>query len=63
MIGLSRRAFGSMQQSGSVLIDAHGIIRHAHGATLPTNSYDKKGITAAIAALRRGPETSPAHAG
>ncbi|SEF27291.1 Peroxiredoxin [Amycolatopsis pretoriensis] len=63
MIGLSRKVFGSMQQSGSVLIDAHGVIRHAHGATLPTNSYDKKGITAAIAALIRGPGTSPVPAG
>ncbi|MGW5721850.1 peroxiredoxin family protein [Amycolatopsis sp. NPDC003865] len=52
MVGLSRKVFGSVQQSGSVLIDDRGVIRHAHGATLPTNSYDKKGITAAIAALR-----------
>jgi peroxiredoxin len=52
MIGLGKKVFGSMQQSGSILIDTHGIIRHAHGATLPTSSYDKKGVTAAIAALR-----------
>jgi len=52
MIGLSRKIFGSMQQSGSILIDPHGIVRHAHGATMPTSSYDKKGITAAIASLR-----------
>lgn len=52
MIGLGRKVFGSMQQSGSILIDSEGIVRHAHGATMPTNSYDKKGITAAIAALR-----------
>ncbi|NUT99520.1 MAG: peroxiredoxin family protein [Saccharothrix sp.] len=51
MVGLSRKVFGSMQQSGSVLIDPDGIIRHAHGSTLPTNSYDKKGITAAITSL------------
>jgi peroxiredoxin len=51
MIGLGKKVFGSMQQSGSVLIDSHGIIRHAHGATMPTSSYDKKGITAAIASL------------
>jgi len=51
MIGLSRKVFGAMQQSGSVLIDAHGVVRHAHGATLPTNSYDKNGIAAAVAAL------------
>lgn len=40
-----------MQQSGSVLIDAQGIIRHAHGDAMPTSSYDKKGITEAIASL------------
>ncbi len=52
MIGLGRKVFGSMQQSGSILIDRQGIIRHTHGATLPTSSYDKKGIAAAIASLR-----------
>jgi peroxiredoxin len=51
MIGLSRKVFGSMQQSGSILVDAQGIIRHAHGATMPISSYDKRGITAAIASL------------
>ncbi|MGK8525207.1 peroxiredoxin family protein [Nocardia asteroides] len=51
-IGLSRRVFGSMQQSGTILIDSDGIIRHAHSATLPINSYDKKGIVAAIHAMR-----------
>ena len=52
MIGLSRKVFGSLQQSGSILIDSHGIIRHAHGATMPTSGYDKKGITAAVQGLR-----------
>lgn len=52
MIGLSRKVFGSMQQSGSILVDRQGVIRHAHGATMPTGSYDKKGIAAAIASLR-----------
>ncbi|WP_214324347.1 peroxiredoxin family protein [Nonomuraea sediminis] len=52
MVGLSRKAFGSMQQSGSILVDAAGIVRHAHGATMPTGAYDKKGITAAVQALR-----------
>jgi peroxiredoxin len=51
MIGLSKKVFGSMQQSGSVLVDAKGVIRHAHGATMPTSSYDKKGITAAVGSL------------
>ncbi|MBU3062506.1 peroxiredoxin family protein [Nocardia sp. NEAU-G5] len=51
-VGLTRRLFGSMQQSGSVLVDPGGIVRHAHGATMPVNSYDKKGIQAAIRAMR-----------
>lgn len=51
MVGLSRKVFGSMQQSGSILIDAQGTVRHAHGATMPPNALDRKGITAALAAL------------
>ena len=50
-VGLTRRVFGSLQQSGSILVDVDGIVRHAHGATLPTGSYDKKGIRDAIDAL------------
>ncbi|GAA3427943.1 peroxiredoxin family protein [Streptosporangium sandarakinum] len=52
MIGLGRKVFGSLQQSGSVLIDSQGIVRHAHGATMPTGGYDRKAITAAVQALR-----------
>ncbi|GAA3137325.1 peroxiredoxin family protein [Planomonospora alba] len=52
MIGLSRKVFGSLQQSGSVLIDSQGVIRHAHGATMPTNAYHRKAILAAVQALR-----------
>lgn len=51
MVGLGTRVFGSVQQSGSILIDTHGVVRHAHGATLPTNGYDRKGIAAAVASL------------
>ncbi|GAA3588794.1 peroxiredoxin family protein [Nonomuraea rosea] len=56
-IGLTRKVFGSLQQSGSVLIDAQGIIRHAHGATMPTGGYDKKGIAAAVRGLRALPSS------
>ncbi|OQS12816.1 peroxiredoxin [Nocardia donostiensis] len=56
-VGLTRKVFGTMQQSGTILVDSDGIIRHAHGATLPTNSYDKKGIIAAIHTMRS--RTSP----
>ncbi|MER6943045.1 peroxiredoxin family protein [Nonomuraea sp. NPDC000554] len=52
MIGLERKVFGSMQQSGSILIDSQGVVRHAHGATMPTGSYDRKGIAAAVQGLR-----------
>ncbi|MET7332320.1 peroxiredoxin family protein [Nonomuraea sp. NPDC005650] len=51
-IGLSRKVFGSLQQSGSILVDSQGIVRHAHGATLPTAGYDRKGIGAAVQGLR-----------
>jgi peroxiredoxin len=55
--GLTKKVFGTMQQSGSVLIDRDGVVRHAHGATLPTGSYDKKGIERAI---RQLPNPTPA---
>lgn len=58
--GLHRRAFGSMQQSGSILIDARGVLRHAHRATLPTAAYDRKGIAAALSALRVGADSASA---
>ncbi|MFG3436970.1 peroxiredoxin family protein [Nonomuraea sp. NPDC047897] len=53
-IGLSRKVFGSLQQSGSILIDRQGIVRHVHGATLPTGGYPRQDITTAIRALRTG---------
>lgn len=46
--GLTRKVFGSIQQSGTVLIDTDGHVRHVHGSTMPTASYDKKGIRDAI---------------
>lgn len=51
-VGLARKIFGSMQQSGTLLVDRDGIVRHAHGATLPLNSYDKKGLAAAVESIR-----------
>lgn len=50
LIGMSRKVFGSMQQSGSLLVDPEGVVRHAHSATLPINSYDRKAILAALPA-------------
>lgn len=47
-IGLTRKVFGSMQQSGTLLVDPDGIVRHIQGATLPVNGYDRKAILAAV---------------
>jgi peroxiredoxin len=58
-VGLAKRVFGSMRQSGSILVDAHNTIRHAHGATMPTNSYDKKGIAAAVDELQAASASTP----
>ncbi|WP_370961920.1 peroxiredoxin family protein [Amycolatopsis sp. cg9] len=51
-VGLGKAVFGALQRSGSVLVDAGGVVRHAHSAALPTGSYDERGIAAAVAALR-----------
>ncbi|MGW4061505.1 redoxin domain-containing protein [Amycolatopsis sp. NPDC004747] len=51
LVGLSRTVFGALQRSGSILVDARGVVRHAHSAALPTGSYDRDGIAAAVAAL------------
>ena len=50
-IGLTRKVFGALQQSGSILIDREGVVQHAHGSTMPVSSYDKKGIARAIREL------------
>jgi len=51
-IGLAKKVLGTMQQSGSVLIDEAGVVRHAHAATMPTGGYDRKGIDLAIENVR-----------
>ncbi|THV28367.1 peroxiredoxin family protein [Glycomyces paridis] len=52
-VGLVRKVFGAMQQSGSILLDRGGAVRHAHAATMPTAGYDRKGILAAVGSLQR----------
>ncbi|MFI5613849.1 redoxin domain-containing protein [Amycolatopsis sp. NPDC051903] len=51
VVGLGRRLFGALQRSGTVLVAAAGIVRPAHAATVPTASYDRAGIAAALRAL------------
>ncbi|RSN24833.1 peroxiredoxin [Amycolatopsis sp. WAC 01416] len=48
--GLSKKM---LQQSGSVLIDREGVVRHAHAATMPISAYDKKGIAKAVDGLAK----------
>jgi len=50
-VGLNKKVFGALQQSGSMLVDVDGVIRHSHAATLPPRAYDKKGLAAALEAL------------
>ncbi|WP_433956014.1 peroxiredoxin family protein [Janibacter indicus] len=50
-IGLMRKVFGALQQSGGVLIDRDGVVRYTHSATNPGGSYDAAALEAAIAQL------------
>lgn len=50
-VGLMRKVFGALQQSGGVLVDRDGIVRHAHSATNPGGSYDRQGVQQAISEL------------
>lgn len=47
--GLARKLFGTMQQSGTVLIDPHGTVRHTHHSTSPLTGYDRRSVLAALA--------------
>ncbi|MCK2217795.1 peroxiredoxin family protein [Actinomadura sp. ATCC 31491] len=51
LLGLRKAAFGSVQRSGTLLVDAKGVVRLARGATLPTGGYDGKAIAAAVKEL------------
>ncbi len=50
-IGLMKKVFGAIQQSGGVLFDRDGVVRYAHASTNPWASYDRAEVAAAIAAL------------
>lgn len=53
-VGLTRRVFGAMRQSGTLLIDDRGHVRYALGSTLPTGAYDRDAIMRAVGALESG---------
>lgn len=46
--GLLKKIFGTIQQSGTALIDRDGVVRYIHGGTNPSASYDRAGAAAAI---------------
>jgi peroxiredoxin len=50
-VGLLRKVFGTLQQSGSVLFDGNGVVTYTQVSTVPTTSYNKAEIGAALAAL------------
>jgi peroxiredoxin len=50
-VGLLRKVFGAIQQSGSILLDKDGVVRYTHVSTNPGASYNRNDIAAAIAAL------------
>jgi peroxiredoxin len=50
-VGLLRKVFGTLQQSGSVLFDSNGVVTYTHVSTVPTTSYNRAEIGAALAAL------------
>ncbi|MDQ1547389.1 MAG: hypothetical protein QOH69_2293 [Actinomycetota bacterium] len=50
-VGLLRKVFGTLQQSGSVLFDSNGTVTYVQVSTIPTTSYNKAEIGAALAAL------------
>jgi peroxiredoxin len=50
-VGLLKKVFGLLQQSGSVLLDGKGVVRYTHVSTNPGASYDEAEVLAAVAAL------------
>jgi peroxiredoxin len=52
-LGLARKIFGSMQQSGTVLIDRGGVVRYLDVATMPPGGYSQRDVAKAIQDLHR----------
>jgi peroxiredoxin len=50
-VGLLKKVFGLLQQSGSVLLDGKGVVRYTHVSTNPGASYNESDVLAAVAAL------------
>jgi peroxiredoxin len=50
-VGLLRKVFGTHQQSGTVLFDGNGVVRYTEVSTIPTTSYNRSQMDAALARL------------
>jgi peroxiredoxin len=50
-VGLLKKVFGAIQQSGSILLDGKGVVQYTHVSTNPGASYNRTEVAAAIAAL------------
>jgi peroxiredoxin len=50
-VGLLKKVFGLLQQSGNILLDQNGVVRYTHVSTNPGASYNEGEVAAAVAAL------------
>jgi peroxiredoxin len=50
-VGLLRKVFGTLQQSGTILLDSTGAVRYTQVSTVPTTSYNRPEMATALAAL------------
>ena len=50
-VGLLKKVFGALQQSGSVLFDSNGVVRYTQVSTIPTTSYHRAEMPTALAGL------------
>lgn len=50
-VGLLRKVFGAVQQSGSILVDRNGVVRYSHVSTVPTTSFNRAEVQAALGGL------------
>lgn len=50
--GLHKAVFGQLQQSGTVLLDGAGVVRHVTAATLPIGALNKSALLRDLDALQ-----------
>lgn len=50
-VGLLRKVFGALQESGAALVDGEGVIRYSHVGSNPGSSYSRADVAAAIREL------------